>query len=628
MNTSAVYELRERLLAAAVAGAGLAPDDFRLKRAVEQMESLASASPVFRRITDMAGRVTARECPDRPGVLLDTLGLLDAVLRTQGSLVKDGEAEDLMPVKPEAGWGKIRTDLPYSRLAPLLDAMKGTGSGRTAVIRQTREQWPEMMEDYRVKKQMVRALADPYSELADMLEHWLEEDGPDVVPLLKDGFRPDGGKEMERRLRIMGAISGAEENRFFCQAVQDAQKDVKRTAVAMLRYSPDNTELLLDLIGSERGKICQAAKWALSFMDTEEAAEYWRKESKKNPKEALSLLEGTTCDYASDILAGMLKEHIRLERAGYPGMSREQRAEAESRGGQLMQSVKGKHSPEMCACYADIYRIWPEEAEDILLESILRERHPALLHLAEELYREGGDTFLAPAFLAALVSEEPASVYERFSSYFEEGSVWKRLTGQDRKPGGILRVLERMRAEEGAGELGFSCCLPAGAAEGPLRWEWIPVVLDDRWYPLLMRYPGRKAALPDTGRAGNGKNERYDRLVAGLYRPGNRQLDTLYGRYFYGRALARGTRLMDIRILLACGWENFSGLIERAEEGGKPLPTWVLRQILDQIPLSNIEKGGELSRLLERQKGKAVNGVGILEKWRDNLLQGHSPDAR
>ena len=38
MNLNAAYELRDRLETAAVAGVNLIEEDFRLKRAVEQME--------------------------------------------------------------------------------------------------------------------------------------------------------------------------------------------------------------------------------------------------------------------------------------------------------------------------------------------------------------------------------------------------------------------------------------------------------------------------------------------------------------------------------------------------------------------------------------------------------------
>ena len=47
MNTEPIYELRERLRAAAMAGTSLLSEDFRLKRACEAFRPLEKASPVF-----------------------------------------------------------------------------------------------------------------------------------------------------------------------------------------------------------------------------------------------------------------------------------------------------------------------------------------------------------------------------------------------------------------------------------------------------------------------------------------------------------------------------------------------------------------------------------------------------
>ena len=58
MNWDIVYELRDRLENAAIAGVNLIAEDFRLKRAIGQMEPLAKASPVFQKIAAMAEKVT------------------------------------------------------------------------------------------------------------------------------------------------------------------------------------------------------------------------------------------------------------------------------------------------------------------------------------------------------------------------------------------------------------------------------------------------------------------------------------------------------------------------------------------------------------------------------------------
>lgn len=55
MNLTALYELKEQLETAAVSGCGLMREDFRLKRAIEQMKPLAAAALYFKRLSRRPG---------------------------------------------------------------------------------------------------------------------------------------------------------------------------------------------------------------------------------------------------------------------------------------------------------------------------------------------------------------------------------------------------------------------------------------------------------------------------------------------------------------------------------------------------------------------------------------------
>lgn len=616
MNRAVLEELRRCLAAVAAAGVGLAAEDFRLKKAIGQMEPLAAASPVLRRIRDMAERILKPEEPDRPGLLLETLGLLEAVLKTQGSVGKPEEGASLEAFLP-ISCGGTAADIPYSCLAPLLEALTGQGSLRHLTMTQFHEERPEIFADYRVRARMAQALGDGYYEAADTMERWLKEEGPTVVPLLKEGFRTDGVRGMERRLRILGEVAGEKENEFFRGILPETSRELRVTAIAMLKVSEENTALLLDLVRSERGKAKKAAMWALSFLDTEEAAAFWRGEAARHPQEAEELLKETSCDYASDILAALLRFYLEEKAAGFAGLTKEEKKEKEAQEGRLLEAIKGKHSPALLACYPELYRLCPEEACDVLTDSLLREPHPNLIALAGDCWKAQGDGWLEPFFLASLLSQSPQRVYERFSGYFLPEGLWKRL----RKPEGaadkIQKVLEKLRRDKKDGKLGFLFSQSPGMAGGPLIWRRRLVDLDERWSRLFLRLPVRAAR----------KEEGYDRFLKEWYQPGDRETDDCYGRYFYHRAMDRGTRILDVRILKACGWENFHGLIERAQKEGKPLPSWQMKQILQEIPLSGPEKGGELGRLIQRQKGKTGADIRILERWRDLLLQGFSLDG-
>ena len=56
MDMKPLYDVKERLEHAAIAGTGLLGEDFRLRRSAEAMAPLAAASPVFAKIS--AGPMT------------------------------------------------------------------------------------------------------------------------------------------------------------------------------------------------------------------------------------------------------------------------------------------------------------------------------------------------------------------------------------------------------------------------------------------------------------------------------------------------------------------------------------------------------------------------------------------
>ena len=85
MNLQALYDLKERLEHAAIAGTALLQEDFRLRRAVEALAPLAKANPVFAKIS--VGTMALLNSPEteRSAKLLDVLSLVDAVVYTQGT---------------------------------------------------------------------------------------------------------------------------------------------------------------------------------------------------------------------------------------------------------------------------------------------------------------------------------------------------------------------------------------------------------------------------------------------------------------------------------------------------------------------------------------------------------------
>ena len=72
MNLQPLYDVKERLEQAAIAGTGLLGEDFRLKRAAEGLKPLAAASPVFGKIDTGLDKLLSAPAGERSGLLSGT----------------------------------------------------------------------------------------------------------------------------------------------------------------------------------------------------------------------------------------------------------------------------------------------------------------------------------------------------------------------------------------------------------------------------------------------------------------------------------------------------------------------------------------------------------------------------
>ena len=212
MNFEPLYELKNRLENVAVVGINLVKDDFRLKRAVEQVKEYSNAAKVFKQIYDMGNSLISTDDEDKCDLFLDLLALLDAVLCTQATTYSGDKPQKINTIAKNKDFYK---ELHYSELSPLIYAFTETGGGRLNIITDSFKTNPEIMKDFRVKTYMIHALSDKYSEIADRMVKELKKQGKEVIPLLKDGFYPQGKREMISRLEIIASICKEEENDFY-----------------------------------------------------------------------------------------------------------------------------------------------------------------------------------------------------------------------------------------------------------------------------------------------------------------------------------------------------------------------------------------------------------------------------
>ena len=609
MNLQSLYDLKDRLEHCAIAGTSLITEDFRLKRAMDAFSPLAAASPVFARIKAGCDALLCAPAEQRGAALLDVLGLVDAVVYTQGSSGVQGEP---VPV-PESGFPFL--DIPYRALSALKDALTGTGGGRMAVISQFREEHPEYFSDRRVVEYTVRALGSSYSERAELAETVLKEFGESIVPLLKDGFQPDGRTEMVRRVRVVANIRGGEENEWYKSVLPESKKAVREAIITALGYAQDNTALLLELCRSEKGTVREAAMKSLACMDSPEAREFWQTEVKKHPSR-LSLLEGIDSVLAADIASAALKESLEILLS-----SKEKNlAEKKALSGKI-DILRGKYSESVQMCWLELAPFmdrleqihWTENAGSISV-AIMLERcmHSTVekklctevFSLARELHEKCPRYFAAAAFTADMMELSPDALYDKYAGYFGQNRNERTITGFS----GIMSSIGLIQWIPGRGFCYDRHCFDR--MSDSYRSEYISILSPDpRWAALLCT--AERHTLIDRLK---GKPERsffeYDESISGLIDPDSPESCRTFGRYFYERMISTLDFTNYGKLLVTCGWTEWDGVLSGIIKKAGKVNCYELIHLMECIPADSSVKLQELSRIEALISAQKVNASG------------------
>lgn len=113
-------------------------------------------------------------------------------------------------------------------------------------------------------------------------------------------------------------------------------------------------------------------------------------------------------------------------------------------------------------------------------------------------------------------------------------------------------------------------------------------------------------------------------MVARLYRPDMESLQGEYGAYFYDKAMKQEVTVEGLRLMKRCGWTDYRGLLAAEGARDSSVAVYHIRQLIEELPISNTELAEELDGYIKKSRTKAVNGIGLLEKWRDELRDGQT----
>lgn len=666
MDITPIYDLRARLKAGAIAGTGLIPEDFRLKRAVEAIRPLAGASPVFTKLVGLAESVLAPECPDREGALLDALTLADAVLCTQGKVTADGPLEAVHTT----GCGSLAMDVPYSTMAALLDALANSGSGRYSLVLETHEQRPELFEDYRVKAALVGALGASYGELADQAKEWLKESGEAVLPLLYSGFDPRGKKEMVRRVQIVEAVAGKNANPFYLEQLDGAEKEVRAALIYALRHEPQNEQLLLELACTEKGNCRKTAYWALAEMPGSGAEVFWSDLWKRRPREVLDYLQMSDSVWAADMVADGFLETFRPwaeDQAGEAGAGKKGRKTAVSReSADLMEAyfiaLPGKRGGKICECFRLAASLGdcldrPVEGEKgkwlpsmplmngysrsmtfrnsapaILCYSLILTGDDELGRTAMELEKTYGDDWFAPALTARLLS----SSREECVGWLE-GRMWKKsLLGRKIRRDLFPHLTEVLSCTVWDAQM--KCYMLKAYRTGPADGQSRKFCRRLEWVADGGGYAGQSAdgSAPADSEAGMAMRsmEEYltellmsctdsglDQVLAHFITPDRPEIQKRLGEYFYKRALISADNRQYLEPLKRCGWTQCAGLAVRFCRGKGRIAYWEIYSYLQRMPGDNAARAEEARQVLELVKKGEIKLPNVSAEQFETLIQ-------
>lgn len=633
MNLQPLYDIKERLEYAAIAGTGLLGEDFRLQRALESLQPLAAASPVFGRIATGLAKLLEAPAEQRAGQLLDLLALVDAVAYTQAGAGKEGE---LAPLPTGSG---VYRPIPYSQLSPLLEAINGTGGGRMNQIKDEWENHPEFFEDYRVLPALVAHLGESYTELADLYFEILKALGGQVVPLLKEGFDPAGKRDMARRVQLIDALAGADENAWYLRQLPNAKKTVRESLLYALRHQPANAEMLLELCQTEKRDCQLAAHWALARCETSASLPYWREKAKKEPDEVLPYMQLTSTETATTVTAELFLENMAYFRQNPELPLNDQ---VWQRVNRLLFALQGKAGPQIAECYrqgaalgtaldreatversgkvsqepmafwcienTNTRRPFSEALPLALMRSLKINPDSHLVSLAEQLCRQYGGEWAAPAIAGALLTQDSAAALARAKELLRPGKLGLFQSEKKKRQRDILQdALTGIVWEEATDRHAYVLHLsdPATFDRGPRERPAYPPLhelLEIGWYDLLIEMGG------------------FDQQLIPMIRTSDPAVAKRMGEYFSWRATHTNVDILNyIWPLRRCGWSDWKNLILQNTRQRGEVEFFKVDRILRMLPISGPEKADILEAVNDLVQSRKVRAQG--RGWTEEQLQ-------
>ena len=625
MNFEPLYELKNRLENVAVVGINLVKDDFRLKRAVEQVKEYSTVAKVFKQIYDMGSSLISTDDEDKCDLFLDLLALLDAVLCTQATTYLGDKPQQIKTIAKNKDYYK---ELHYSELSPLLYALTETGSGRYEIIENIIENNSKLLNDFRVKNYMIHGLSDKYSEISYIITEELKKQGKEVIPLLKDDFDPQGKRDMVLRFDIISTLCKEEENDFYKYCIENGSKEIKEIAIEALKYSQDNIDYILDLTKTEKGRLKNKAFEALSYMNDDRAEKEWDKFFKKKPFENILYLQNTNQQWAIDYLTNYIEEYV--EKLKEEDKKKEVGVEVSS----LCMMTFKRRTNKLLSLYKELYPYNRYEIKRILSYYIVSKVDKEIIDLVKELSEKYEGEFLEQEFLISLIKDKPETVYKNFSKYVGVGKSQKEIKdlfsnfflGKHSKTKESARIQEDFRT---VFNIIFHIEYKEESKEYILYWQNIDDYsvmevklsgFDKKWYDIIFE-------LDNDYYENWNSYSSYNSSIKRLYNPDIKGMKEKYGKFYYNIILSRIPYGYDIEFLNKLEWTDYKDFLKGKIDIEKNPSAFANRiryvgYILQNTLMSESDLIEQLEEIMAINKKNPKVPINLCDRWLERLKSG------
>ena len=625
MNFEPLYELKNRLENVAVVGINLVKDDFRLKRAVEQVKEYSTVAKVFKQIYDMGSSLISTDDEDKCDLFLDLLALLDAVLCTQTTTYSGDKPQEIKTIAKNKDYYK---ELHYSELSPLLYALTETGSGRCEIIENIIENNSKLLNDFRVKNYMIHGLSDKYSEISYIITEELKKQGKEVIPLLKDGFDPQGKRDMVLRLDIISTLCKEEENDFYKYCIENGSKEIKEIAIEALKYSQDNIDYILDLIKTEKGRLKNKAFEALSYMNDDRAEKEWDKFFKKKPFENILYLQNTNQQWAIDYLTNYIEEYVKELK------KEDKKKEVGVEVSSLCMMTFKKRTSKLLSLYKELYPYNRYEIKRILDYYIVSKLDKEIIDLIKELSEKYEGELLQEEFLISLIKDKAETVYKNFSKYLGVGKSQKEIKdlfsnfflGKHSKTKESARIQEDFRT---VFNIIFHIEYKEESKEYILYWQNIDDYsvmkvklsgFDKKWYDIIFE-------LDNDYYENWNSYSSYNSSIKRLYNPDIKGMKEKYGKFYYNIILSRIPYGYDIEFLNKLEWTDYKDFLKGKIDIEKNPSAFANRvryvgYVLQDTLMSESDLIEQLEEIMAINKKNPKVPINLCDRWLERLKSG------